>query len=379
MEVLSAELVQRLARWRGGNGHGVITLYLNVDGRENIRPEDYQAHLDALIREAVAKDRRPEVSDTLARVSDFVTNQFERQNFRGLAVFADAQDLWEVVALPVPVNDHLVVNMTPHVRQLETILDEYESTGVLMTDRQRARLMVIELGRVVEREEVIDPLPRHDDDKGDWEKDHVKTHAAAVAQQHFRHAAQSMFDLYQRHHFNHLVLCVADELSGDIKRQLHDYLAQRVVGCTSTPLTASDDEVIAMAHELTQAAERRREGEYVDRLRAGLSTPGPSGKSQADSSAVAGLDPTLEAIYEKRVETLLVSHGFVAEGWRCTDCNYIATVGRKCRMCGSSMTLVEDVIEEAVEDALGQKCRVEFCADNADLDVMGRIGALLRF
>jgi hypothetical protein len=382
MEVLSAELVQRLARWRGGNGHGVITLYLNVDGRENIRPEDYQAHLDALIRDAITKDKRPEVAETLARISEFVINEFERQNFRGLAVFADASDLWEVVALPVPVADHLVVNMTPHVRQLETILDEYEPTGVLMTDRQRARLLVIELGRVVEREEVIDPLPRHDDDKGDWEKDHVKTHAEAIAQQHFRHAALSMFDLYQRHHFNHLVLCVADEVSGDVKRQLHDYLAQKVVGCTAMPLNASDDEIIAIAHEMTQVEERRREVEYVDRLRAGVSTVGvngKAGKSAADSSAVAGLDPTLEAIYEKRVETLLVSHGFVAEGWRCTDCSYIATVGRMCRMCGSSMTLVDDVIEEAVEDALGQKCRVEFCSDNADLDVLGRIGALLRF
>lgn len=380
MEVLSAELVQRLARWRGGHEHGVITLYLNVDGKENIRPEDYLAHLDALIRDAISKDKRPEVAQTLARTSEFVAGEFERQNFRGLAVFADPYDLWEVVALPVPVEDHLVVNMTPHVRQLETVLDEYEPTGVLMTDRQRARLMVIELGRVVEREEIIDPLPRHDDDKGDWRKDHVKTHANESAQQHFRHSAMAMFDLYQRHHFNHLVLCVADEMSGDVKRQLHDYLQQKLVGCTALQMTASDDEIISMAHEMTQLEERRREGQYVDRLRAAVSTAGPSGKPTTESSsAVAGLDPTLEAIYEKRVDTLLISQGFVAEGWRCTDCSYIATVGRKCRMCGSAMILVEDVIEEAVGDALGQKCKVEFCSDNADLDVMGRIGALLRF
>lgn len=382
MEVLSAELVQRLARWRGGNEHGVITLYLNVDGRENIRPEDYQTHLDALIRDAVTKDKRPEVAANLERISTFVATEFERGNNRGLAVFSNGDDFWEVVPLPVPVDDHLVVNMTPHVRQLETLLDEYEPTGVLLTDKQRARLLVIEMGRIVEREEVIDPQPRHDDDKGDWRKDHVKTHAAEIAQQHFRHAAQGMFDLYQRHHFNHLVIGVADEMSNDIKSQLHDYLAQKVVGCLPVPMNTSDEELIAMCHEMTQAAERVREGEFVDRLRAGVSTAGISGKpstQETGAAAVAGLDPTLAAIYEKRVETLLVSQGFVVEGWRCTDCTYIATVGRKCRMCGSAMTLVDDVIEEAVEDALGQKCKVEFCSDNADLDVMGRIGALLRF
>lgn len=381
MEVLSADLVQQLARWRGGHEHGVITLYLNVDGRENIRPEDYRVHLDAMIRDAVSKDKRATVADTLVRISNFVANEFERGNNRGLAIFADSEELWQVVPLPVPVNDHLVVNMTPHVRQLETLLDEYEPTGVLLTDKQRARLMVIEMGRVVEREEIIDPLPRHDDDKGDWEKDHVKNHSSVIAQQHFRNAAQAMFDLYQRRHFNHLVIFAADEASPEIKRQLHDYLSQKVVGCLPLPMNTSDEEIISLAFDMTQMAERKREGEFVDRLRAAVSTSGVSGKpiNDATSSAVAGLDPTLAAIYEKRVETLLVSQGFVAEGWRCTDCSYIATVGRKCRMCGSSMTLVEDVIEEAVEDALGQKCRVEFCSDNADLDVMGRIGALLRF
>lgn len=380
MKVLSADLVQRLARWRGSSENGVITLYLNVDGREKIRPEDYQAHLDALIRDAIGKDKRESVARTLQRISDFVHNEFERGSNRGLAIFSNGDDLWEVVPLPLPVEDRLVVNLTPHVRQLEILLDEYEPTGVLLTDKQRARLLVIELGRIVEREEIIDPLPRHDDDKGDWEKDHVKTHSEAVAQQHFKHAAQAMFDLYQRRRFNNLVIFAADAAAPDVRRSLHDYLAQKIVGCMPLPMTSSDDEIVAQAFACTQAAERKRESQYVEKLRSAVATFSNGNKPATESSnAVAGLDPTLAAIYEKRVDTLLVSAGFEVEGWRCTECNYIATVGRKCRMCGASMTLVEDVVEEAVGDALGQNCRVEFCSDNADLDVMGRIGALLRF
>ena len=34
---------------------------------------------------------------------------------------------------------------------------------------------------------------------------------------------------------------------------------------------------------------------------------------------------------------------------------------------------------DGVEDALAQSCRVTVCAGNADLDVLGRIGALLRY
>ena len=43
------------------------------------------------------------------------------------------------------------------------------------------------------------------------------------------------------------------------------------------------------------------------------------------------------------------------------------------------MTKVEDVVEEAVDEALLHGCAVEVCDGNADLDVLGGIGALLRY
>jgi hypothetical protein len=43
------------------------------------------------------------------------------------------------------------------------------------------------------------------------------------------------------------------------------------------------------------------------------------------------------------------------------------------------MHQVDDVVEEAVEEALNQSCRLSICRANPDLDVLGRIGAVLRF
>ena len=43
------------------------------------------------------------------------------------------------------------------------------------------------------------------------------------------------------------------------------------------------------------------------------------------------------------------------------------------------MAHVDDVVEDAVQEALAQNCRVSVLVDSADLDVLGRIGALLRF
>ncbi len=99
----------------------------------------------------------------------------------------------------------------------------------------------------------------------------------------------------------------------------------------------------------------------------------------AGSRGVAGVDATLAALVERRVDTLVVSSGFTQVGWRCRACRWIGRIGRTCPVCETDMDQVDDVVEEAIEDALVQACKVEMCIGNADLDVLGRIGALLRY
>jgi hypothetical protein len=43
------------------------------------------------------------------------------------------------------------------------------------------------------------------------------------------------------------------------------------------------------------------------------------------------------------------------------------------------MTELPDVVEEAIEQAFASSAQVRVIADNADLDVHGRIGAVLRY
>jgi hypothetical protein len=48
-------------------------------------------------------------------------------------------------------------------------------------------------------------------------------------------------------------------------------------------------------------------------------------------------------------------------------------------VCRHELRPVEDLVELVIDDAISQSCHVEICVDNPDLDVMGRIGALLRY
>ncbi|MEA2702579.1 MAG: hypothetical protein QOD63_524, partial [Actinomycetota bacterium] len=116
--------------------------------------------------------------------------------------------------------------------------------------------------------------------------------------------------------------------------------------------------------------ELAREAALVERLRQALGS---------GNGAVAGIGDVLQALVARRAETLLVSEGYEAPGWRCRGCTYVGIRGRRCPLCESDMEQVDDVVEEAVQEGLAQSCRLAMCRDNADLDVLGRIAALVRF
>ena len=371
MPAITHDVIRELAGFRGERAP-VTTCYLDVDGRRHLRHQDYEHELDVLLRDAKARaDGDASVAADLRRIEDFVKAGIDRSSTRGLAMFScSAHGLWHVVPLPVAVRNRVVVNHMPAVGQLEAVVQQYDRIGVLLVDRQRARVYVFELGELADHSELFEALPRDYDERGERERGDTQHHVEALAAQHVRHAAAAVWQVFQGHPFDHLLLGVPDETAHAVEAALHPYLRDRVAGRLPVPVTASTDEVRAA----TLAAEGRlmaaRSASAVERLRSAVA----SGRR-----GVAGLAAVLESLNARRVDVLLVSQGYEDAGWRCNACAHLATVGRSCPVCREEMDAVADVVEEAVEEALSQSCRVELCDGNADLDVLGRIGALLRY
>jgi peptide chain release factor subunit 1 len=367
---ISEAVVRRLAGFKGKTAP-VTSCYLDVDGRHHVRPRDYQHALDRMLRRARAVQTGHVTGRDFKRIEDHVRAGIDRSHTRGLALFSCvAEGLWEVLDLPLPVHDQLVVNHSPYVRQLEELISGHDRFAVLLADRQRARLLRFDLGQLVDRTERFDQLPRHDDDKGDWDRDHVRDHLSAAAAAHLRAAAGIAFSAFQEQPFDHLIVGGPDEVVGPLERELHPYLLPRIAARVSVAVNASDEDIRRAVSDVEATVERRREDAMVDRLRDAVG---------AGTGGVAGLDGTLRMLVERRVDTLFVSEGFAAPGWRCLSCRWIGTRGRNCPVCATTMTQVDDVVEEAVEDALEQSCRVTVCRQSADLDVLGRVGGLLRY
>ncbi|MDQ2648427.1 MAG: hypothetical protein M3Z03_02600 [Actinomycetota bacterium] len=371
MAVLNEAAVRELAGIRG-EAAPITSCYLDVDGRRLARQQDVEQELEALLRDARRRaNGHTSVHDDLLRIESYVRAGIDRSTTRGLAFFASsATDLWQVIPLPVPVRSKVVINHAPAVGQLESVLHEHEAIGVLLADKQRARLLVFEMGEVIDRSELLDELPRDYDHRGDKERGTPDHHVEELAHQHLRHAAQAAFDLWQAHGFQHLTVGAPDAIANELERQLHPYLQERLCGRVKVGVTANLPEILAAAEEVEAEVGRKREAETVARLREAV---------MAGRRGAGGLEATLEALNERRAEHLVVSKGYAEEGWRCPTTGHLAQVGPNHPIHGSPMERVDDVVEDAIEEALTQGLPVTICIDNADLDVLGRIGALLRY
>jgi peptide chain release factor subunit 1 len=368
---LTEDDIRTLAGVKGA-GAPVTSCYLDVDGARRARYQDVLYSLEQLLRAARTKaDGNASVAADLRRIEEHVRGGLDRSRTRGIAFFSCTADgFWKVIELPVTVRDQVVVNHSPSVRQLETVIDEYERFGVLLVDRQRARMFVFELGELVEKSEAFDAIPRDEDDDRSFSRERVADHQAEAVAAHLRHAAKVAFEVYQHAGFDRLIVSAPTDLENEVVAALHPYLRDRLEARFTIPVGAPDDEIRSAALAVEAEVERRSEAEAVTRLREAAG---------AGRKGVTGLDDTLKALAERRVDMLLVSAGFAAPGWRCANCVLVSRVGRACPLCEAPMESVEDVVEEAVEEALAQSCQVEVCVGNADLDVLGRIGALLRY
>ena len=151
-------------------------------------------------------------------------------------------------------------------------------------------------------------------------------------------------------------------------------LLERVIGAISIEMFANDREVVERAQALHATAERKQENALVDQL---LEFAGAGGRGSQ------GLAPTLDALWNGQVDTLLVARDARMPGAECPNCGRIVASGRaECPSCSARMEPLDDIIERAIERTLGQSGQVELL-DGAAAERLheagGGIGAILRY
>jgi peptide chain release factor subunit 1 len=374
---LTRERLRDLAATRPGGK--VLSLFVNLDPREFAAPPAKETQvrsvLDraaAVIREdeALSQDDRKALRDVLDGARERLVDGLDGQGAHGLAVYA-GDGLFEVVKLPQPVEHEPVVAEGPFIEPLAE-LSHGERWAVLLVNRRMARLFEGGIDGLQEVAGTARPT-KNQHSQGGWSQARYERSVEREKEWHFDDAATLAFEVLHDELPDGLILGGPSEVVADFEHGLHPYLRARLAGRIDVDVeNTGPDAVHAAAAPLIEARAQQLVEEALDRLRAGLGRP--------DGRAVAGLDAVLEALHERRVEHLLVDAGYHPAGTVCPSCEMLHAEGvATCPADGTATEAVPDVLEAAMERAIGQDAEVRILRDRPDLGPHGHIAATLRF
>lgn len=342
----------------------VLSLYLDVDPRGRT-VEEYRLAMRHLLESV---DGHANKQDR-ARIERFVEKEYDRQG-RGLVFFSCAvENLWYAFPLMTPVGDTVFTGVRPYIKPLGDILDTYGRYGVVLVDKEGARIFVFNLGAVEGITDVVgEDVKRHK--QGGWASSRFQRHEDEAAYRNLKEAAEITAELVRTGQMRRLILAGTDANVAQFTTLLSKQAQQAIVATFSADVSTNAGEIGERSLALIREVDLARKEQLVKRLVTTASKGGP---------AALGLGNALAAGFAGRVHHLLLDDSFAAPAVRCDNCGYVGVEEAvTCPLCESDLRVLPDAADSLVRWAMAQDLEVTFLRDNA-LQETGHIGAFLRY
>jgi peptide subunit release factor 1 (eRF1) len=371
------DALRRLAQIRL-DGPLVLSLYLNLDPSEFATPPARATATGSLVDETdkrvreldgLAQDEKMALRKGAERASEYLQGGLPAEGTQGLALFvAEPIELFETIKLPRPVSNRVAIRRSPLLGPLAR-LARHERWCVALVNRRDARVFRGSQDGLTEVDQIHD-LVFGQHDKGGLSQARYQRGIEKEKDDHLKHTAEVLMKHFKRHPFERLIAGGPREVVADFESKLHGYLAERLAGRIDVDVENSNaGDVLEAARPRFEELEEEREQEALARL-------------GERTRAAAGLEETLRALNERRVETLVVDQRFSAEGSVCPACDWLGPAGEgSCPVDGTTLEQLDDLTEEAVELTLQQAAEILAIRRHRDelAERAGGIAALLRF
>lgn len=307
------------------------------------------------------------------RVQRWLKDEFEEEN-RGVVIYAEVGGDWfEALQFPIPVANRMVVGDRPIVGPLAQVLHAYDHYGVILLDREHVRIMSVYLGTLLEELQFRgEPLPvKHDVQAGGYSQTRFQRRKLEEVKHFFRDFSAEVERFDARYQPSQLVLLGTEANVAKFREFLPETLTRKVVYTGPMPVDDPAPEVLRRLEPHLRLEQERSSQELIAQVR---------DRAAHDYLATAGLQGTLSALQEGKVDTLVLARdGGEVQGVRCAKCGFVFV--RDVTRCpydgGEEMERVE-VMEEMVRLAETQGAEIQFADANAIADLRGA-AALLRF
>ncbi|MGA9532619.1 MAG: hypothetical protein WBR18_07875 [Anaerolineales bacterium] len=350
----------------------VLSVYLDLEPGL-AAPDEHKLHLRQLVRPFES-----DASEDVEALIRYLEHEHDGSG-RALALFSCQGDgFFRSYPLAVPVRNRARLLDQPYVKPMADLLDAYGHFGVVLVDRQRARIFHLHLGEMIDQGEFTGEEVRHTKTGGGSQAVGRRGGAAGqsryadeIAERNLRQAAAAAAQFFKENSVRRIVLGGSEETLAFFLEALPISMRSLVVGQFPVSMNAAQHQIIELALSAAQASEVTRQNKLVERI--------VTAAAKGDDGVVS-LDQTLEAVHSGRVHTLVLQEGFNLAGYRCTGCGYLTLQPiESCPFCDSPFERIEDAVEMAVREVMEKGGEVEVVRQNKTLEQAGKIGALLRY
>lgn len=308
------------------------------------------------------------------RVLAWIDTDFDESN-RGVVIYAEVDGDWfEALQFPVPVQNRLVVADRPVIGPLAQVLKSYEHYGVILMDREHVRILSVYLGTLLDelefRGDPLAPTTNHHVQAGGYSHARFQRHKLEEMRHFFKDFAAEVERFTARYEPKYLVLMGTEQNTARFKEFLPQTVADRIIHTGPAPVDGPAVEILARLEPHLRDEQERESQELLEQVR---------DRAAHDYLATAGVQGTLTALQEGKVDTLVVARDGQIQGVRCGQCGFVfVREVSRCPYDGNEQMETVDVLEEMVRLAEQQGADIQFADANAVADLRGA-AALLRF
>jgi peptide subunit release factor 1 (eRF1) len=373
--MITQEELQELIGFDGGESQ-VVSVYLNTDAGEQ-SSETIKLQARSLLKEAAGNFHKD-----VEKIEAYLDLSFDWTK-PGLALFSCAdKGFFRSFPTAVSYRNRVRISPKPHVKPLAHLVEYYANYGVIVVDRIGARFFEYHLAELQDKdgimgEDIHKSKQGADSGRGGGSASATGSrggqdrHEEEAIQRNLRETAEAAGRFFAGKSIRRLFIGGTAENVAQFREHLTKQLQSRIAGTFAIDMTAGEHEVRKQSIKLMQEANARRE----DTLVQNMITSAAKG-----INATIGLDSTLQAVGEGRVQTLIISDGYRIPGFvHDGSPNLTANEGVGLPYGEGHWLKVNDVIEAAVQRTMEQGGQIEIVSENAQLEEAGQIGALLRY
>jgi protein required for attachment to host cells len=351
-----------------------VSCYLNLEQGEAGYRKAFEDRASAL-RATLDGDARADFEAVIGQIEAYLATAL-RPDARGVALFARqfrAGAFFLPMQFAAPLPNWIAVYPTPNLFHLMALKDTYHRYVVLLATQARVRILEVNLGAVTVQAWTEQPELRERVGR-EWTKAHYESHRRERTSRFLKEPIELLGRLMAAGGHTHLILAGDPRLTGEIRRALSKSAASKLVDTIPAAGRDTQEDVVAATLSAFVEWEEQESQAVAARFVQGIRTQG---------LAVAGATACLDALRQRRADTLLLARDLLPEpGWRCAVCGAIRIerdAPTACSECGKAAVQPIDATEELVRLAGQQNCPVEVVDYCDPLMALGGVGCLLRY